>query len=286
MMIRSASIIVLLALSTFMSGCARILYDTVLGSTLENLQRQTDIDLVCEGTPTFLLMLDSMVASNPNDQTLLLNATKAFSGYAAALDACDKQERAATVSRKAKIYGLSLLWDCDPFQNDCTVSSSELEHTLAELDSDDVALLFWAGNSWTTWIRHQAGSPESLIQLPQLEKIMRRILELDENYYHGGAHLFLGTYYGSKPPLLGGKPEQSRRHFERALSISNRQFLPALVLYAQTYARTTFDRDLFVNLLQEVIDFPIKSNPDSALVNQVAKRNARKLLKEVDLFFL
>jgi hypothetical protein len=261
------------------------MYDAVLGSTLENLQRQTDIDLVCEGTPAFLLMLDSMVASNPKDQNLLLNATKAFSGYVAALDACDKPKRAATVSLKAKIYGLSLLWDCDSFQNDCTVSLSELEQTLADLDSDDVALLFWAGNGWATWLRHQEGSPESLIQLPQLEKIMLRILELDETYYHGGAHLFLGAYYGSKPPLLGGNPELSRRHFERALSISNRQFLPALVVYAQTYARMTFDRDLFVSLLQEVIEFPIKNKPDSGLVNQVAKHNARRLLEEVDLYF-
>ena len=259
--------------------------NSLLGSTMENLQRQTDIALVCEGTPAFLLMLDSMVASNPEDQKLLLSATKAFAGYTAALDACGKPERAATVSTKARSYGMSLLWDCDPLQSVCTISETEMEQTLAELDRTDVDLLFWAGNGWATWIRHQAGSPESLIQLPQLEQIMLRVLELDETYYHGGAHLFLGAYYGSKPPLLGGKPELSRSHFERSLSISNRQFLPALVLYAQTYARMTFDQELYVSLLQEVIDFPIESQPSSGLANQVAKHNARRLLDEVDQFF-
>jgi hypothetical protein len=252
---------------------------------MANLQRQTDIDLVCEGTPAFLLMLDSMVASNPKDQKLLLSATKAFSGYAAALDACSKPERAATVSIKARLYGMSLLWNCDDLHGVCTVSLSKLQQTLGDLDRADVELLFWAGNGWGTWIRHQAGSPESLAQLPQVEQIMLRVLELDETYYHGGAHLFLGAYYGSKPPFLGGKPELSRHHFERALAISNRQFLPALALYAQTYARMAFDRELFVSLLQEVLDFPLESQPNSGLANQVAKRNASRLLAEVDQFF-
>lgn len=252
---------------------------------MTNLSRQTDINLVCEGSPAFLLMLDSMVAASPKDQKLLLHATKAFGGYATALDACGKPERAATVSIKAKLYGMSLLWDCDPLKSTCTVSLSELERTLADLDRTDVEQLFWAGNGWATWVRYQAGSPESLMQLPQLEQIMLRVLELDETYYHGGAHIFLGTYYGSKPPLLGGKPELSRRHFEQALTISNRQFLPTLVLYARTYARMAFDRELFVSLLQEVLDFPLASKPASGLANQVAKQNASRMLEEVDLFF-
>lgn len=259
--------------------------ESLLGTTMTNLSRQTDINLVCEGSPAFLLMLDSMVAASPEDQKLLLHATKAFGGYAAALDVCGKPERAATVSIKAKLYGMALLWECDPLKSGCTVSLPEVEQTLAGLDETDVERLFWAGNGWATWVRYQAGSPQSLMQLPQLEQIMLRVLELDETFYHGGAHIFLGTYYGSKPPLLGGKPELSRHHFERALTLSNRQFLPALVLYAQTYARMTFDRELFVDLLQEVLDFPLESQPASGLANQVAKRKAGSLLDEVDQFF-
>lgn len=258
---------------------------SVMGPTLTNLQRQTDVDLVCEGTPAFLLMLDSMIASAPDDKKLLLTATQAFSGYAAALDSCSKPERAAAVSVKARLYGMSLLWNCDNLHGNCTLPLSDLEQTLAQLDRDDVDLLFWAANGWATWIRHQQGSPESLAQLVRVEQMMLRVLELDETYYHGGAHLFLGVYHGSKPALLGGNPELARRHFEQALAISNRQFLPALVLYAETYARMAFDRELFVALLQEVIDFPLESQPDISLANQVAKRDAIRLLGQADQFF-
>ncbi|MEN8200238.1 MAG: TRAP transporter TatT component family protein [Thermodesulfobacteriota bacterium] len=284
MMMRLQYIAVLLLLIG-LNGCAGMVTGSLMRPTVENLQRQTDVDLVCEGTPAFLLMLDSMVASAPEDKNLLLTATQAYTGYVAAMESCDKPERAATLSVKAKSYGISLLWGTADLKSICTMSQPDLQQKLAELDSNDAEALFWAASGWATWIRFQEGSPQSMAQLVHVEQLMLRLLELDENYYHGGAHLFMGAYYGTKPPLLGGNPELSRSHFERALVLGSRQYLPTLVLYARTYARMTLDRELFVSLLQEVLDFPLGSQPDSALANQVAKRNAARLLAQVDQFF-
>jgi hypothetical protein len=230
-------------------------------------------------------MIDSMVASDPENKKLLMTATQAFSGYAAALDACNRPERAAVVSKKARKYGVSLLKEDVDSKTIYNISLADLHEVLSSFDADDTDKLFWAGNGWTTWLRHQKGSPESLAQLVKVEQIMLRVLELDENYYHGGAHLFIGAYLGSKPPLFGGKPEQSKEHFERALTISKRQFLPALVLYAQTYARMTFNRELYVDLLQEVLDFNLENQSDLRLSNVVAKRQASTMLEQVDQFF-
>lgn len=259
--------------------------DSVMRPAITNLQQQTDIELVCDGTPSFLLMIDSMLASDPEDRDLRITATKAFSGYTAALDVCNKSQRAVTVSIKARQYGLSLLWPDTDIHTVTTLPLPELQRSLAHLGTGDLDALFWAGNGWATWIRQQQGSPASLSQLIRVEQIMLRVLELDETYYHGAAHLFLGAYYGSKPPLLGGKPEESRGHFERALAIGNREYLPGLVLYAKIYARMAFDRELFSSLLQEVLDFPLESRPDLGLANQLAKRDAGKLLSEIEQFF-
>ena len=268
-----------------LGGCTRMVTNSLLRPAIDNLQSQTDIELVCEGTSSFLLMLDSMVASNPEDKELRITATKAFSGYAAALDVCDKPQRATTVSIKARQYGLSLLWPDVDLHTVTTLPLPNLQNTLKNVSKSDVGLLFWAGSGWATWIRHQQGSPASLAQLIRVEQIMLRVLELDATYYHGAAHLFLGVYHGSKPQLLGGKPELSRHHFEQALAISNREYLPTLVLYAKTYGRMSFDRDLFSSLLQEVLDFPLASRPDLGLANQLAKRDASILLSEIEQFF-
>ena len=285
MKIQTLRLPVFLILSQVLSGCAGMVVDSFMRPAITNLQKQTDVELVCEGTPSLLLMLDSMIASDPDDKDLLITATKAFSGYAAALAACNKSQRAATVSTKARHYGLALLWPGIDLHTIATFPLPKLQTRLLSLSENDVDALFWAGSGWMTWIHHQQGSPASLAQLIRVEQIMLRVLELDESYYHGSAHFFLGAYYGSRPPLLGGKPDKSRRHFERALDISNREYLPGLVLYAETYARMSFDRELFSALLQEVLDFPLEGRPDLGLANQLAKRNASKLLSEVEQFF-
>ncbi|MBW1749988.1 MAG: hypothetical protein JRJ37_04680, partial [Deltaproteobacteria bacterium] len=202
-----------------------------------------------------------------------------------ALDACGRPERAAVVSEKAKKYGLAFLSQTSQHPFSPTTPLSDFQRTLAEMDTNDVPALFWAGNGWATWIRYQGGSPASMAQLVRVEQMMLRLVELDETYYQGGGHIFLGVYYGSKPPLLGGKPDLSQAHFEKALVIGNREFLPTQVAYAETYAKMTYNRDLFEQLLQEVIAFPLEKRQDIALVNQVAKRRAAQLLEQADLFF-
>ena len=79
------------------AGCTRMIVGSIMQPTVDNLQQQTDLELVCDGTPAFLLMIDSMLASNPDDESLLLTATQAFTAYTAALDACGRPERAMVI---------------------------------------------------------------------------------------------------------------------------------------------------------------------------------------------
>jgi len=259
--------------------------NSMMAPAMENLQRQTDLELVCEGASSFLLLLDSMLESDPGDKDLLMTSTKAFSAYATALDVCGRPERAATVSTKARKYGIALLATNKDFETVKTMELPELNHALSSLSAKDSQALFWAANGWATWIRFQQGSPAALADLVKVEQIMQRVIELDETVYNGGAHIFLGVYFGSKPPMLGGKPDESRFHFEKALAIGKREFLPTQVAYAQIYARMMYDQELFTMLLQEVLDFPLDTRPDIALANQAAKRQAKELLEEVDRYF-
>jgi len=259
--------------------------NSLIEPTVDNLQRQTDLDLVCDGTSSFLLMLDSMIAGNPDNMQLKLTATQAYAAYAVTLDVCGSNERSASVSSKARIYGLAVLADTVHQESIATVDPLLLRDMLADLKKRDTARLFWAGNGWATWISFQGGSPTALADLARVEQIMLRVIQLDETFYHGGAHLFLGAYYGSKPVMLGGKPEESRRHFEKALVISNREYLPALVAYARIYAKMTYNRELYIKLLREVVDFPLEKRPDIALANQAAKRMAEQLLLQTDRYF-
>ncbi|MCB2182860.1 MAG: TRAP transporter TatT component family protein [Desulfobulbaceae bacterium] len=277
-------IICALLLVAVLPGCTSLVVSSLVEPAMENLQQQDDLELVCEGAPAFLLMVDSMLVGHPENARLLAIATQAYSSYVTSLAACGREERATALSIKAKDYGLSLL---SPYGLLHTEGSSpeSWRQSLERLGERDIQALFWGGYGWAVWLEAQNGSPAALAQLLKVEQIMLRVVELDETYYYGTAHLFLGAYYGSRPAMFGGKPEDSLQHFEKALDINKRQFLPVQVAYAETYCRTIFDRDLYESLLKEVIDFPLEKRPDLSLANQLAKIRAAKLLGQIDLYF-
>ncbi|WP_457576817.1 TRAP transporter TatT component family protein [Desulfomarina sp.] len=270
--------IVLLFLVTAFSSCSSLITSTFVKPTAGNLRKQTDPELVCEGAPAFLLLVDSMIAGSPDSEDLLQTGAQSYSAYAATLPECGASEkRIATITEKAHGYGIKLLNHFLPMDRP---DGAEFDQALAGLDRDDVPAVFWGTFGWISWVQSQHGSPAAMADLVIIEKIMARLLELDETFEAGSIHLFFAGYYAAKPALFGGKPKQSRYHFKRALEISKRKFLPVQATYAATLARQTGDRKLYDALLREILDFPIDSAPEYALSNVLAVRKARRLLEE------
>ncbi|MFC1524088.1 TRAP transporter TatT component family protein [Thermodesulfobacteriota bacterium] len=275
----------LFCLLVFINGCATRVMESFIGTTVDNLQKQTDIELVCEGAPSFLLLLDSLIESQPGDMKMLITGIQAYSAYAAALSECGRPDGTVRMARKAGTYSQALLSLFPEFQENKGKPLTEFDTALSGFQKDDLEPLFWGGYGWATELATQDGSPAALADLYKIEKIMLQVLEFDETYFHGAAHLFLGIYYGSRPVMFGGKPELSKLHFEKSLSISKRQFLSTQVAYAEYYARTTFNREQYAQLLQEVLDFPLDKRPDISLSNRIAQKKAQRLLAEIDMIF-
>lgn len=275
----------LFAVALLSQGCASLLIPSMAGPVVKNLNRQTDLELVCDGAPSYLLLFDSLLVSAPESNRLLLQGTQAYTAYTTLMPECGRPERAAVLGEKAREYGLRLLGTCAGLAGADRLPADEFAKALNSVGSEEVEKLFWAGYGWATWIGASEGAPAAIADLPRVEQLMLRVLVLDEGFYHGGAHLFLGVYYGSRPVMLGGKPEASREHFEKALAFGNRNFLPALVAYAEYYARQTLDRELYLSLLTEALAFDLAKAPDLTLPNVLAKRRAKKLLTQTDDFF-
>lgn len=262
-----------------LTGCSPL----NLSSLAINFQRQTDLDLVCEGAPAYLLILDSLLAEHSDNTKLLQGGIQAYTVYAGAVGECGHPERAAAMGVKAKDYSLALLRAETGITPDMLFPN--LEAVLAKTGKDELGSLFWGGYGWALWVSQQDGSPAAMAELPKIELLMKRVTALDDTYAKGGAHLFLGIYNGARPALYGGNPELARRHFEQALTINNRSFLPVQVAYAQYYAKTQFDRELYQKLLEEVLSFDPAKVPELTLSNLVAQRQARRLLSKIDDYF-
>jgi hypothetical protein len=270
---------VLVLLCCSLASCSRIITGTVIKPAIGNLQQETDIELVCDGAPAYLLMLDSMLVSSPDNSELLIIASQSYSAYVPTLTECGgSASRLAAMAEKANLYGQKLLLPLLPAGRG--TDSATFDRRLASLGKSDVPAVFWGATGWLTWILRQNNSPEAVADIVFIEKIMARLLELNESYQGGSIHLFFGAYYAAKPEMLGGNMQKSAEHFERALAISDRRFLLTQVTYAEKLARMTMNSELHDSLLREVLEFPLAKAPEFALSNQLAKKRAEKLLAE------
>jgi hypothetical protein len=108
---------------------------------------------------------------------------------------------------------------------------------------------------------------------------MQRVVVVEEGYFHGGAHLFLGAYHMSLPKALGGNPDKAKAHFEKGIALSGGKALLGKVLYAEMYARKVGDQALYRRLVQEVQEGSVDALPAARLTNVLAKRKAARLAK-------
>ncbi len=267
-----------LLITLLLNSCASLITDMVIEPAVGNLQKQTDVELVCEGAASYLLMIDSLIESDPGDRDLLLIGIKSYGGTVAALDSCGASPvRIEALASKAKKYGKRLLSSFLALDN---LQSPAFDTALEELSPADAGYLFWGSFGWLTWVSQQHGSPAAMADLVTIEKLLGRVLQIDEKVEKGSAHLFFGVLYGAKPEMIGGNPDRSRFHFERALELSGRSRLIVQTSYAETYARMTFNKQLHDTLLHEVVAFELDKAPTERLANEIAKRKAALLLEE------
>jgi len=244
---------------------------------------QDDPELVREGAPAYLIAIDGLIEADPKDPELLLAGAKLYTAYASAF--VTEPERARRLTLRAYRYGKSALCLRKPAL--CEAVNGPFEtfaQQLATTNTRDLPTLYGFGSAWASWIRANSSDWNAIAELPKVQLLMERVLELDETYDTGGAHLYLGVLYTLRPAGLGGQPELGRSHFERAIELSKGRNLTAKVLFASQYARLVFDRPLHDRLLQEVIDADPKA-PGFTLGNVLAQEQARALLASADAYF-
>jgi hypothetical protein len=246
--------------------------------------RQSDVVLVRQGIPSYLMLIDGMLQSYPENRDLLLAGAQAYAAYGSVLDE-DEQDRAAYLSDRAKQYALKALEMTPPFKDALGKPLEVFQERLKQTDKKQVSTLFWVGNIWAGWIASSNEGAAAMADLPWVEALMERALELDPGIYYGGPHLFKAILLSARPEQFGGNLKKAQEHFQKALEYSQGKFLMTDVYYAEYYARQTLNRELFVSTLKRVLETSARVEPDLTLANTLAQRKAKKLLAQVDEFF-
>lgn len=249
------------------------------------MNRETDLELARASIPANLKMVEALLLADPGNTAYRVQAAMGFYGYAMGFVEPDDRERAVALYRRALDHALAVLERVGLTQAMLAGDAAGFEKALAGLDAHAVPALFWAASAWGKWIELQLDDPARLAELPRVEALMQRALALDETYYHGGAHVFFGVYYGSRAPMFGGDFARAARHFDHAAVLSQNQLLFVEVYRARYLLWQMGDRAAFHATLKRVLDAPDGANPDLNLANALARKQAAELLnQEEDLF--
>ena len=279
----------LLIISAVISGCS-IDQMLVRASTplieggIYALNQEADLQLAENSIPTNLNMLEGMISIDPDNDSLRVYAAQAYYGLAYGFNEDNKRQRAVNFYLRGLKHGLHAL-AVNGYKKIRNGSMEELEANLKKMDEDDVGALFWTASNWAKWIDQNRDKTESLIELPKPTALMQRVLELDDTFYYGGAHMYFGVFYGGRSPMFGGDFKKSEMHFDRAREITDHDLLVADLLQAQYLSRQKLDQADFHNRLTKIINAPDDLHPDLVLLNQIAKRKAKMLLKEEEKWF-
>lgn len=237
---------------------------------------QDDPEIVREGLPAYLLLIDSRVAANPTDPDTLLAGAKLYGAYAGAF--VDDNERAQRLAARAYGYAHRALCLREKALCDSLEAPYEkFEGALKQADANDIAALYGFAAAWAGKIQVNTGDWNAIADLPKLQALLARCYAIDPRYDDGGAALYLGVVNSIRPASLGGKPDEGKAWFDKALELSGGKNQMVRVLYAQFYARLVFDQALHDKLLNEALAADPKA-PRLTLINTLAKKKAKALL--------
>lgn len=272
--------------------CLSISCSTIISSASEEMaqnlsnaiRNQDDPETVRLGAPAYLIMVDGMIEGDPENSSLLATAANLYSSYTGIF--IDDPQRRSRMASKAWQYAVRSL--CLEFSEHCDIHKKPFdafERFLPTInDKDDAGLLYTYGASWAGYIQANANDINAVADIPKVTAVFRHVQSLDDMHDNGGAHIYLGILSSLIPPSLGGKLDEAKSHFERAIEISAGKNLMVKVYFAERYARMAFNRALHDEILQDVMASDPRQ-PGMTLVNLLAQDKAKALLDSADEYF-
>jgi len=257
-----------------------------------------DPEMVKAAVPFSLKLMESLLAESPKHKGLLFATTSGFTqyGYAFVQQDADELEAkdfaAAEVMRtrvkrlylRARNYGLRGLEVAHRgFTNQLTATPHE---AVKKLTKRDVPQIYWTAAAWGSAISLSKDDAATIAEIPQMEALIDRALELDESYGDGAIHSFLINYEMSRQGAKGDAAERARKHFDRAVVLTQGKQASPFVTLAETVCVEKQDVKQFEDLLNRALAINVDAQPESRLVNLVMQRRARWLLSRKDDLFL
>ena len=256
-----------------------------------------DVELVAAATPFGLKLIESLLAQSPRHPGLLLAAARGFTQYAYAFveipadqieptsisAAYAGRERARKLYLRARDYGLRGL--AVAHSGFAQQLSGAPDMAIAALRREDVPLMYWTSAAWAAAISLSKDDALALADLPKVQRLADRALELDEAFEVGSIHVLQISLAMSRASPIAEQIASAHRHLDRAIDLSKGRLAAPYVAYAEGICVPANQRSEFEHVIEQATSIDPGQAPAWRLSNEVFQRRARWLRSRTDELF-
>lgn len=266
-------------------------------------EHDDDLEMLEKSIPGTIKLLEVILENNQDNYKILillsrLYAAYSFGFYEGRLESYETGGKLSSVSYGHKLihesvnryyfkgtdYALRAIESRHPGADKKLKIPESADRLLNVMNKDDVPALFWYGFNLSSLINNNRDSVKMLSRGYLLEKIMKRITELDPEYFFGGAHLILLSYYSSIPPYSDQKLDLALFQYRRLKELTDESFLLADLYFARYYLTRKQEKEKFRALLNDIVNHSGGAKKYN-FYNKIAVQRAKTYLEGIDDFF-
>lgn len=267
-------------------------------------EQEDDLTLLAQAMPSHIKILETILASDPDNPRLLTLLSQLYAAYAfsvletqwerqhffpentVGMDSLQPlEEHLQRCLEKGVDYALQALEARHPGAAEQFERPRQADGFLRSLGEPDVPALFWYGFNLGLFVQHNLDSVAAMGRSYLVEKTMQRVIELNPGYYHGSAQVVMMVYYASRPPMMGGNPKLAAEHYhlhkEQWPDVTGMREM----YWARYYLVQQQDRDGFTHILKSLISTSVPDNHPLGLLEHVAAVRAEIYLEAADQLF-
>lgn len=267
--------------------------------------QESDVELARAAAPSGLKQLEGFYLVAGPRRPLLLALAEGFCGWGAGFvhdewerevfAGGDGQEPLASARRAlgrcARYAAMALPPQLASLFDDDAAGSPPVAQRLAAARPRDALPLYYLATAYAALLGMTAQTPRAggtpelglLARLPTVLAVLRRVNELEPALAHGQAHALYGSLLAQLPVF--GDLDEAERQFTAARAVTSGRLLLVDVLAARALAVARGDRAAFRALLGRALATSPAALPEARLVNELAQRAARRLLRSEARFF-
>jgi len=263
-------------------GCTRLVMpiaSSMIPGFTSAFFEECDLRLAEESLPAELKLMEGLLKNDPENQKILTSLCMGFTGYAMLFVEEENPERASRFYLRAKTYGLKAMG----IEN---TSSRQLLDQIKKIPRHNIEMLFWTTMAWNAWVNLNLDKPAAIGESTLAEACLKRVLEIEPDFYYGAPYVLMGAILAARPKMLGGNAPEAKSYFEKAIVLSDGKFLLTQYYFARFYAVRVQDKKLFLALAKEVAEAEPGDLKEACLINQAVKRKMAALAEMADELFL